>query len=94
MLVLLVCMVIALVRWRRHPRVSGLVLLSLAWLFLTSLVSSVIYAWVPDWLLRTGAAPTNVYVVLGFVSNFSLAIEFAIFVVAILIQRRPATGSK
>ena len=78
MVVIVVCMIVAVVRWRRHPRPSLIVLLSLTWLLLHGLVNSVMYTWVPDWIIRTGASgdvqqlTQNVYLVLGLITNVSL----------------------
>jgi hypothetical protein len=95
LLTLLVCMVVAIVRWKKHPRVSLAVLMSLAFLFFHLLVSAFAYNWVPDWFIN--AAPIanqasvtrNVYLVLGLVTNASLAVGLAILLTGIFMQRVP-----
>ena len=93
MIVLVVCLVVALVRWRRHPRVSLFVVLSLTWLILHGFVSTAIYIWVPDWIISTAASGNveqltqNVYLGLGLVTNFSLAIALTLLLVAVFTQR-------
>lgn len=93
LLVMLGCMIVAIVRWRRHPKVSLLVLLSLALMMLQGIFYAVVYTWVPDWFLRAvGPASTemvarNVYLVLGLFSNGTLAIGLILLLAAIFTQR-------
>jgi hypothetical protein len=92
-IVMVVCLVVALVRWRRHPRVSLFLLLSLTWLLLHGLVSSVMYIWVPDWFIRTAGSGNieqlkqYLYLGLGLVTNFSLAIGLTLMLIAVFTQR-------
>ena len=93
MLVLLTCMIFAVIRWKRHPRVSLMVLLSLGWMLVHGILYNVIYNWLPDWLIQSADSQNservaqNVYLVLGLVSNGALAIAFAVLLVAIFSQR-------
>ena len=90
---LLVCMVVAVARWKRHPKVSLVLLLGLGYLILHLLVSAVIYNWVPDWFIQAASeanratAIRNVYLVLGLVTNASLAIGLSVLLTAIFMQR-------
>lgn len=99
-IVLVACMVVAVVRWRRHPRISLIVLLSLAWLLLHGFVYSVIYNWVPDWIIRTAASgdvqqlTQNVYLVLGLITNVSLAIALTLMLIAVFTQRTGSISTK
>jgi hypothetical protein len=96
LIVLIGCMIFALVRWKRHPRVSLMVVISLGLLFLHGLFFAVVYNWVPDWFIRpTGYAGTrsvveNVYLVLGLIYHTALALPFALLLAGIFMQRRPA----
>ena len=93
MLVLLTCMIFAVIRWKRHPRVSLMVLVSLGWMLVHGVLYSMIYNWIPDWLIQSADPPNservaqNVYLVLGLVSNGSLAIAFTVLLAAIFTQR-------
>jgi hypothetical protein len=97
LLTLLVCMVVAIARWKKHPRVSLVVLISLGFLFFHLLVFTVVYNWVPDWLIH--AAPIanqasvtrNVYLVLALVTNTSLAVGLALLLTGIFMKRTPAS---
>jgi len=93
LLTLLACMIFAIARWKRHPKVSLVVLISLGYLFLHLLVFAVVYNWVPDWFIHSassGFQPTvirNVYLVLGLITNTSLAIGLAVMLTAIFMGR-------
>jgi hypothetical protein len=93
LLVMLACMIYAIVRWRRHPRVSALVLLSLGWLIACAFISAVVYNWIPDWFLRsadpsnTESVAQNIYLVLGLVSNVSISAGLIALLAAIFTQR-------
>ena len=96
LLALLACMVFAATRWKRHPKVSLVVLISLALLFLHGIVFAIIYNWVPDLLIPM---PTfadaqwvrRVYLVLGLIYNTALAVGFALLLVGIFMQRSAAS---
>jgi len=96
LLVLLGCMIVAVSRWRRHPKVSLMVLVSLGLLSIHTLVSDVVYNWVPDWLIQaadasdTQRAAENVYLVLGLASNGIVAVAFVWLLTAIFLQRGAA----
>src|ERR1700694_5933212 len=77
LLTLVACMIFAITRWKRHPKVSLLVLISLALLFIHGIAFSIIYNWVPCWFIKPGQYDAtemrNVYLVLGLLSNGSAA---------------------
>jgi hypothetical protein len=93
LLTMIACMIFAITRWKRLPKVSLLVLISLALLFIHGIAFSIIYNWVPGWFVKPGpydaAGMRNVYLVLGLLSNGSAALIFAILLGAIFIQREP-----
>ena len=97
LLALLACMVFAASRWRRHPKVSLVVLISLALLFLHGIVFAIIYNWVPDLFLRSATYPDvqsairRIYLVLGLIYNTALAIAFAVLLLGIFMQRSVAS---
>lgn len=97
LLTILACMVFAIARWKRYPKVSLVVLIGLGLLFLHLIVFTVVYNWIPDLLIRSTPYPNqaivmrNVYLVLGLITNSSLAVALAVLLTGIFIQR-PATS--
>ncbi len=98
LLTLLACMVFAASRWKRHPKVSLMALISLALLFLHGIAFAIIYNWVPDLFIRRGVYTDiqpvidRVYLVLGLFYNTALAVAFALLLVSIFMQRSSVTG--
>src|SRR5438067_1344579 len=95
MLAVLGCAIFAVVRWARHPKVSAVVLLALVVLLLQIFVFAAVFAWVPDWFIKsatpenTEAVTRNVYLVLGIMSNVVIAVVFALLLAAVFMNRRP-----
>lgn len=92
LLTLIACMIFAITRWKRSPKVSLLVLTSLALLFVHGIAFAIIYNWVPGWFMKPVYEATTmrkVYLVLGLISNGSAAVIFAILLGAIFMQRKP-----
>lgn len=96
LLTLLACMVFAATRWKRHPKVSLVALISLALLFLHGIVFAIIYNWVPDLFIRSAtyadmqSVIRRVYLVLGLFYNAALAVAFALLLASIFMQRSTA----
>lgn len=96
LLTLLVCMVIALTGWKRHPTVSLVLTSSLAFMFLTHVVFAVVYVIVlPQMLFDAGIysrySMQAIYTVLSFTYNLAVAIGFALLLVTIFMKRRPSS---
>jgi hypothetical protein len=93
LLTILVLLVVAIVRWKRHPKVSLLASAGLTLLLLNAIVFGAVYAWVPNVLIEsalTGNRDTvarNVYLILGLATNMSLAVALGLLLGAIFIQR-------
>ena len=94
LLAMLGCMVAALVLWEaasqscvESDREFGTDVLA------RGLVFAVAYAWVPSWFIKpvTNAAPQFVYTVLSLLYNASMAIILAVLLVAVFMQRQPAS---
>jgi hypothetical protein len=94
------CIVFALMRRKRHPKVSLMVVLSLGLLLLHVPVFMLVYDLVPDlmssvlpkFLGRLGAVLANrrdVYLVLGVISNSVLAVAFAFLLAGVFMRRKP-----
>lgn len=94
LLTLLVCMVFTIVRWKRHPKVSPTLLLSLAFLFIHGIAFAVVYTWVPSLFITSGendaVVARNVYLVLGLIANTTAAFGLAVLLAAIFMRRKPA----
>jgi Na+/H+ antiporter NhaC len=97
LLTMLVCTVFAIVRWKRHPRVSLVVLISLGLLFFEILIFFPVLNWIPEWFISAAnsenreATIRNVYLILGLISNGIAAVAFALLLMGIFMQRKPGT---
>ena len=95
MLAVLGCAIFAVVRWARHPKVSAVVLIALVVLLLQIFVFAAVFAWVPDWFIKsatpadTEVATRNVYLVLGLMSNVVIAVVFVLLLAAVFMDRKP-----
>ncbi|SRR5258708_28793650 len=91
---LIVCSILAVARWKRHPKVSLSVLISMVLLFLHSLTFALVFAVGTDWLARMfGFRPEKSIIVLSFIYNSTLAIIVAILLMGVFIQRRELSSS-
>lgn len=92
LITMIACIVFALTRRRRYPTVSLLVIISLGLLILHIFVFSVVYGWVPDWLLKSDTYDAirtrNVYLVLGLINNTFAALFVAVLLAAVFMQRK------
>ncbi len=92
LLTLLTCLVMVLVRWKRHPRVSLIATVGLILLLLHSLIFSVADVLLPRWFISPGyVSVENFYAIFGLITSFTLAIAFAVLLIAIFIDRKPST---
>src|SRR5688572_12587137 len=88
LLTLLVCLVIALVRWRRHPKVSLIASLAFILLILHALVFSAAYIWIPRLLFGPeGEASRSFFKAMSLVSNGLLGFSLATLLVAVFVGR-------
>ena len=89
LLALLVCLVIALVRWKRHPRASLVASLAFVLLMLHGLFFAAIYIWIPHWLGEgTAESHRTFYNMFGLFASVLFAIAMAILLVAVFIDRK------
>ena len=94
LLAFIACIVFAITRWKRYPRVAMLVTIALTYLLLHQIVFSLIYFFVPSHFIRNAPAETvqtvirNVYLVIGLLSNTTLAIGIIIIVAGIFTRRK------
>jgi len=99
LLTIVACMVFAITRWKRARTVSLVVLIGLVLMFLHSIMSSVVYTWVPDLFIGSTSYPSQantirtVYLILGLITNASMGVIIAILLTAVFVKR-PATGDQ
>lgn len=89
LLTLLFCLIIALVRWKRHPKVSLVAALGFISIILHGLFFSAAYIWLPR-VFASGSdeETTRFYSRLGLLRNVLFAIIFAVLLSAIFIDRK------
>ena len=90
-LIALICILIAAIRWRRHPEVSLLTILSLGWLTLQSLIFEAIFFFAPEWFIGQGKIGSleTFYTVMDVFYNFLTALALGLLLTAIFIRREP-----
>jgi hypothetical protein len=103
LITMLACLVFALSRWKRYPKVSLMVALSLGLLILHIIVFMFVYDLVPPLFLR-GATYQNyeqnarirqiLFFVMGLVSNIFFAIGFGLLLIGVFMRRKPALPSE
>ncbi len=91
LLTMLICVIIAIIRWKRHPKASLLVLLGLIFMILQALVFAAVYAWVPRWIATSETINSSraIYMALGATYNSFFAISMGALLLAIFIGRKP-----
>lgn len=91
LITMIACIVFALTRRQRHPKVSLVVIIGLSLFILHVVGFSVVYGWVPDWLLKSDTYDAirarNVYLVLGLINNTFAALLVAVLLAAVFMQR-------
>ena len=94
------CIAFALIRWKRHPKVSLMVVLSVGLLFLHALVFLLIFDLVPPLFIKPGgfedseSVRLTVSLVLGILYNGGLAVAFALLLGAVFMQRKPGGSNE
>jgi len=89
LLTLLICMVVVLTRWRRHPKVSLVATLGLFLIVLHTLLFAAADVWLPRLFLDKGSLePDRFYAILGLTASLTLAIAFAVLLIAIFMDRK------
>jgi predicted cobalt transporter CbtA len=97
LLTLVGCIIFAITRWKRHPKVSLIVVAGLGLLILHALAFLIIYDVVPPLFINSADSYQNtepirrtVYLVIGLISNCIAAVAFALLLAGIFMQRKPA----
>ena len=95
LLTVVACMIFAIARWKRRPRVSLVVLIALALMFVHVFAFAFIYLWVPDWFIKSASpdkleiVTRNLYLMLDLLSNTVMAVAIALLLAGIFMQREP-----
>ncbi len=94
LLAMLACIVAAIIRRKRHPKVSLTLVIGLGVLFLHTFAFAFIFAFVPDLFAGPGnyTALRTVVNIISFIYNSSLAIAFGIMLAAVFMQRSPSSA--
>lgn len=93
-LIILVCSILAIVRWKRHPRVSLVVLIGLLLLLLHEFAFAVIYAWIPELIVSStsdvnrATVSRSVYIAIAVIYNCLETVPFVLLLIAAFMSRR------
>ena len=85
------CMVASIIRWKRHPKVSLTVVISLVLLLVITFIFPFIYALVPRLLRKPDddfKSLQTIFTVISFFHNSSWGIALAMLLAAIFMQRK------
>jgi len=96
MVALVGCIIFAITRWKRYPKVAMVVTIGLGLLLLHSITFLLVYNFVPSWIIdysrdyrEVQDSIRNVYLVLGWISNTAAALAFAVLLAGIFMRRKP-----
>ena len=95
LLTLLICLVIAIARWKRHPRVSLVAGVALIVIMFDELFFSAAYIWIPRLFFTLGSSDQdhqNFYYFLGLSSSLLFAVALGTLLIAIFIDRNQRRG--
>lgn len=94
LLTMLACITAAVIRWKRHPKVSMTLVIGLVLLVLHTFVFAFVYAYVPDLFAGPGnyAAMRTIITLISFIYNSALAVAIGILLAAVFMQRSPAAA--
>jgi hypothetical protein len=98
-LAIVICSILAIVRWKRHPRISLLVLIGLLLLFIHEFAFALIYATVPDLIIKSATEMNretltrNVYIGLAVIYNCLEVLPFVLLLIAIFMGRRKTAAT-
>jgi len=88
----LVCIIVAAVLWKRHPKTSLLVIVSMVWLTLQMFMSEAVFYFVPQWLIEQGkySSLDIFYNVAGILNSILTALALGLLLWAVFGHRTPA----
>jgi hypothetical protein len=91
---IIACLILAIVRWKRHPRASLLMVIGLVLLLIHEFAFAVVYASVPDLIIKSAneleraTVSRNLNIVLAVTYNCLEVVPFVVFLIAIFMGRR------
>jgi hypothetical protein len=88
---------LAVVHWERYPKVSLLLTLGLAILFIQSLAGAVLSTWLPVMLSRRGMMPSRMgvlFAVQGVVMGLVRAVAWGLVLGAVFVRREDARSAQ
>ncbi len=92
-LAMLVCLIFAVTRWKRHPKVSLLIIISLLLLLIHGVSFAAVYNWLPEILAQSyeyqPGRMEKILRLVGFMYNTLLAVPIALLLVAVFVDRKP-----
>lgn len=95
LLTLVACIIFAITRWKRYPKVAMVVTIGLALLLLHAIVFTCVYNFVPRYFIDYSRnyvdiekTIRNVYLVLGWISNSAAAVAFAVLLTGVFMRRK------
>lgn len=96
LLAIIACIIAALVRWKRHPKVSLTVVIALTLMALHTLIFAFVYAFVPDYVARAWGSGSmqRVITLISFINNSLLAIAMAVLLAGVFMNRSAAEQSQ
>lgn len=89
-IVIMVGIILAIIRWRRHRTVSLFAIVCLCFLLIHTFVFSAVFTWLPFILFRMDSKPESyrfIFQIVSFISILIDAIIFALLLVAALMKR-------
>lgn len=90
LVVYLIGMVLAIRRWQRHPRISGLMLAAMLMLLTSTIFYTFFYLWLPYspyWQTRSPAGWTSLYFVMTTVRSVVVALGMGLWLFAVFAMR-------
>lgn len=92
-LVYLIGSIGAIIRWKRHPRASLFLIVSIAISFVTAIILTIVQMWLPYYLatLKVDAVSISYYFYgLNVIGNLIRALTFVFVLLAVFVERSPA----
>lgn len=91
LLTMLACILAAILRRKRHPKVSLAVVVALSLMIVHAFIFAFVFAYVPELFARPGdyGMMRAVITILSFIYSSSLAIAFGILFLAVFMKRSP-----
>jgi hypothetical protein len=86
---ILVCLILCVVRWKRHPKVSLVLVIALVLLLAHIVIFAFVYPFVPSLITTPSDYKTRetVFLVISFMYNLMLAVILGVILLGIFMQR-------